>query len=264
MAPPAASHAPASEDQLRAAIGAAFFLLSLVYVVGTIARMVKARARLAAQARRGKPRAPRTAAPCARTRAASPASDVTTSSRRRRRRPRRARRSRRRRRRGRRARRSGPRRGPAPGSPSGGRPSNTTSTSRSSASAHAPEQLDQPPRGAGAVAPPAVGPAADHVVAVDDQHAGHHPRRSSAPCCARGDRLPPPLRGRHALLRLDGRRRAPARRAQRREGEPLHAQPPPRRARLVGPQPDRAAAMREEVRIKRLPRAAKLALIAAG
>ena len=30
------------------------------------------------------------------------------------------------------------------------------------------------------------------------------------------------------------------------------------------PQPDRAAAMREEVRIKRLPRAAKLALIAAG
>jgi hypothetical protein len=42
VAPPAASRAPASEDQLRAAIGAAFFLLSLVYVVGTIARMVKA------------------------------------------------------------------------------------------------------------------------------------------------------------------------------------------------------------------------------
>ena len=30
------------------------------------------------------------------------------------------------------------------------------------------------------------------------------------------------------------------------------------------PQPDRAAAMREELRIKALPRAAKLALIAAG
>ena len=42
VAPPAASRAPASEDQLRAAIGAAFFLLSLVYVAGTIARMVKA------------------------------------------------------------------------------------------------------------------------------------------------------------------------------------------------------------------------------
>ena len=32
----------------------------------------------------------------------------------------------------------------------------------------------------------------------------------------------------------------------------------------TAPQPDRAAAMREELRIKRLPRAAKLALIAAG
>ena len=41
VAPPAASRAPASEDQLRAAIGAAFFLLSLYYVASTIARMVK-------------------------------------------------------------------------------------------------------------------------------------------------------------------------------------------------------------------------------
>ena len=41
VAPPAASRAPASEDQLRAAIGALFFALSLYYVVGTIVRMVK-------------------------------------------------------------------------------------------------------------------------------------------------------------------------------------------------------------------------------
>jgi hypothetical protein len=41
VAPPAASRAPASEDQLRAVIGAAFFLLSLYYVASTIARMVK-------------------------------------------------------------------------------------------------------------------------------------------------------------------------------------------------------------------------------
>ena len=42
VAPPAASRAPASEDQLRAAIGALFFALSLYYVVSTIVRMVKA------------------------------------------------------------------------------------------------------------------------------------------------------------------------------------------------------------------------------
>ena len=42
VAPPAASRAPASEEQLRAVIGGAFFLLSLFYVASTIARMVKA------------------------------------------------------------------------------------------------------------------------------------------------------------------------------------------------------------------------------
>jgi hypothetical protein len=42
VAPPAARRAPASEDQLRAAIGAAFFLLALLYVVRTIARLIKA------------------------------------------------------------------------------------------------------------------------------------------------------------------------------------------------------------------------------
>ncbi len=42
VAPPAASRAPASEDQLRAAIGGLFFALSLYYVVSTIVRMVKA------------------------------------------------------------------------------------------------------------------------------------------------------------------------------------------------------------------------------
>jgi hypothetical protein len=41
-APPAAKRAPFSEEQARAAIGAAFFLLSLYYVVSTIVRMVKA------------------------------------------------------------------------------------------------------------------------------------------------------------------------------------------------------------------------------
>ena len=40
-APAAAKRAPFSEDQARAAIGAAFFLLSLYYVVSTIARMVR-------------------------------------------------------------------------------------------------------------------------------------------------------------------------------------------------------------------------------
>jgi hypothetical protein len=41
VAPPAASKVPASEDQVRALIGAAFFLLSLYYVASTIARMIK-------------------------------------------------------------------------------------------------------------------------------------------------------------------------------------------------------------------------------
>ena len=41
-APPVANRAPASEDQVRAVIGAAFFLLSVYYVATTIARMAKA------------------------------------------------------------------------------------------------------------------------------------------------------------------------------------------------------------------------------
>jgi hypothetical protein len=41
VAPPAAQRGPFSWDQARAAIGAAFFLLSLYYVVSTIVRMVK-------------------------------------------------------------------------------------------------------------------------------------------------------------------------------------------------------------------------------
>jgi hypothetical protein len=41
VAPPAAKRAPFSEDQARAAIGAAFFALSLYYVGSTIARMIK-------------------------------------------------------------------------------------------------------------------------------------------------------------------------------------------------------------------------------
>jgi hypothetical protein len=41
VAPPAASRAPVSEDQLRAAIGVAFFLLSLYYVTTTIARLIR-------------------------------------------------------------------------------------------------------------------------------------------------------------------------------------------------------------------------------
>jgi hypothetical protein len=41
VAPRAASRAPVSEEQLRAAIGAAFFLLSLYYVASTIARIIR-------------------------------------------------------------------------------------------------------------------------------------------------------------------------------------------------------------------------------
>jgi hypothetical protein len=42
VAPPAASRSPLSEEQIRAAIGALFFVLSVVYVGGTVARAVKA------------------------------------------------------------------------------------------------------------------------------------------------------------------------------------------------------------------------------
>jgi len=41
VAPAAAERGPASEDQLRAAIGAAFFGLALFYVVSTLVRMIK-------------------------------------------------------------------------------------------------------------------------------------------------------------------------------------------------------------------------------
>ena len=41
VAPRAARRAPVSQEQVRAAIGAAFFLLSLYYVGSTVARMVK-------------------------------------------------------------------------------------------------------------------------------------------------------------------------------------------------------------------------------
>lgn len=41
VAPAAANKAPATEEQLRALIGAAFFALALYYVVSTVIRMVK-------------------------------------------------------------------------------------------------------------------------------------------------------------------------------------------------------------------------------
>jgi hypothetical protein len=41
VAPPAARRGPFSEEQARAAIGTAFFLLSLYYVGSTIARIVR-------------------------------------------------------------------------------------------------------------------------------------------------------------------------------------------------------------------------------
>jgi hypothetical protein len=41
VAPPVAKKAPASEDQVRAIVGGAFFLLSLYYVATTVAKMVK-------------------------------------------------------------------------------------------------------------------------------------------------------------------------------------------------------------------------------
>jgi hypothetical protein len=42
VAPHAATRTPASEEQVRAIVGATFFLLSLYYVVTSIGRMVKA------------------------------------------------------------------------------------------------------------------------------------------------------------------------------------------------------------------------------
>jgi hypothetical protein len=41
VAPTAAGKAPATEDQVRAVIGAAFFALSFYYVVSTLVRMLK-------------------------------------------------------------------------------------------------------------------------------------------------------------------------------------------------------------------------------
>jgi len=42
VASPVAGKTPASEDQVRAILGATFFLLSLYYVVTSIGRMAKA------------------------------------------------------------------------------------------------------------------------------------------------------------------------------------------------------------------------------
>jgi hypothetical protein len=39
-APPVASRTPIDEDSVRAAIGALFFVLSLIYVVGSIKRVL--------------------------------------------------------------------------------------------------------------------------------------------------------------------------------------------------------------------------------
>jgi hypothetical protein len=41
-APPVAAKTPLDEDAIRAAIGALFFVLSLIYVVGTVKRMLRA------------------------------------------------------------------------------------------------------------------------------------------------------------------------------------------------------------------------------
>jgi hypothetical protein len=41
VAPPVAGKTPASEDQIRAIVGATFFVLSVYYVASTIARMIK-------------------------------------------------------------------------------------------------------------------------------------------------------------------------------------------------------------------------------
>ena len=42
VAPPVASKAPLSEDQARAIVGGAFFVLSVYYVVTTVAKMIRA------------------------------------------------------------------------------------------------------------------------------------------------------------------------------------------------------------------------------
>jgi hypothetical protein len=41
-APPLAAKTPLDEDAIRAAIGALFFLLSLIYVIGTVKRALEA------------------------------------------------------------------------------------------------------------------------------------------------------------------------------------------------------------------------------
>ena len=41
-APPVAARTPLDEDTVRAAIGALFFVLSLIYVVGTVKRALEA------------------------------------------------------------------------------------------------------------------------------------------------------------------------------------------------------------------------------
>jgi hypothetical protein len=41
-APPVAARTPVDEDSVRAVIGASFFVLSLIYVVGSIKRALKA------------------------------------------------------------------------------------------------------------------------------------------------------------------------------------------------------------------------------
>ena len=41
VAPPAAKRTPLSEDQVRAAIGVAFFAVATFYVVSSIARMIR-------------------------------------------------------------------------------------------------------------------------------------------------------------------------------------------------------------------------------
>lgn len=41
VAAPVASHSPLSADQVQAAVGALFFALSLVYVAGTVRRLLR-------------------------------------------------------------------------------------------------------------------------------------------------------------------------------------------------------------------------------
>jgi len=43
VAEPAARHTPLSANRVRAAVGALFFLLSVVYVTGTVRRMLERR-----------------------------------------------------------------------------------------------------------------------------------------------------------------------------------------------------------------------------